>query len=70
MKTIHKAALFAAAIIIFTVACVYISITSSGPIILGSEMNTNGQVEYLCLGRGREASQLNSLEPRPRESFV
>tara|TARA_B100001778_G_scaffold329540_1_gene330694 strand:+ start:4467 stop:4637 length:171 start_codon:yes stop_codon:yes gene_type:complete len=22
----------------------------SGPVILGSELNTNGKVEYLCLG--------------------
>ncbi len=26
----------------------------SGPIVLGTEMNTNGLVEYLCLGRGCE----------------
>lgn len=66
MKTIHKAALFAAALITFIIACVYISITSSGPIILGSEMNTNGQVEYLCLGRGCEAGNLNRIEPAGR----
>lgn len=24
----------------------------SGPVILGSEMNDNGMVEYLCLGNG------------------
>ncbi|NCC22312.1 MAG: hypothetical protein EOM26_07600 [Alphaproteobacteria bacterium] len=27
---------------------------SSGPIILGTELNTNGLVEYLCLGVGCE----------------
>lgn len=26
----------------------------SGPIIIGTEMNTNGMVEYLCLGNGCE----------------
>lgn len=25
---------------------------NTGPIILGTEMNTNGHVEYLCLGNG------------------
>jgi len=28
---------------------------NSGSIILGTEMNTNGQVEYLCLGSGCES---------------
>ena len=28
----------------------FTAFASSGPLILGSEMNTNGQVEYLCLG--------------------
>jgi hypothetical protein len=28
----------------------FMAILNSGPIVLGSEMNTNGMVEYLCLG--------------------
>jgi|GEM_PF-3291950 len=31
-----------------------VALFSSGPIVLGSEMNTNGKVEYLCLGSGCE----------------
>lgn len=27
---------------------------SAGPIVLGTEMNTNGMVEYLCIGQGCE----------------
>lgn len=27
---------------------------STGPVILGTEMNANGLVEYLCLGTGCE----------------
>lgn len=29
---------------------IFTAFASSGPLILGSEMNTNGLVEYLCLG--------------------
>jgi hypothetical protein len=34
-------------------ACVTLAVAffSAGPIVLGSEMNANGTVEYLCLGR-------------------
>lgn len=28
---------------------------SSGPVVLGSEMNANGTIEYLCLGTGCES---------------
>lgn len=30
------------------------ALTAVGPIVLGSELNTNGLVEYLCIGRGCE----------------
>jgi len=29
----------------------------SGPIVLGTEMNTNGLIEYMCLGNGCEDVQ-------------
>lgn len=31
---------------------VFTAFASAGPLVLGSEMNTNGLVEYLCLGTG------------------
>jgi hypothetical protein len=31
---------------------IVLALHSSGPIILGTERNTNGLVEYLCLGSG------------------
>lgn len=33
---------------------------SAGPIIVGTEMNTNGMVEYLCLGNG--CNQLQDMD--------
>lgn len=50
----EAAALFGASIFLILIlslvgACVY-----SGPMILGTEMNANGTVEYLCLGNGCE----------------
>lgn len=29
-------------------------LTTTGPVVLGTEMNANGLVEYLCLGNGCE----------------
>jgi len=31
---------------------IYTAAASAGPIVLGTEMNTDGLVEYLCLGMG------------------
>ena len=39
--------------ILLLAVCMFISL-SSGPIILGTEKNTNGLVQYLCLGSGCE----------------
>ncbi len=36
------------------VGSIYGAAASAGPIVLGTEMNTNGLVEYLCLGMGCE----------------
>jgi hypothetical protein len=49
-----KAALFAVGLMCFLLVLV-VMLFSAGPIILGTEMNTNGQVEYLCLGSGCES---------------
>ena len=35
----------------FLLMCL-LAFSAYGPIILGTEMNTNGLVEYLCLGAG------------------
>lgn len=47
-------AVFLAFIFGVLLACLYIVYDNLEPIILGSELNTNGRVEYLCLGAGCE----------------
>ncbi|MCK6418646.1 MAG: hypothetical protein L6Q57_06905 [Alphaproteobacteria bacterium] len=49
-----SAYIFAA--MMFTSLLVFIAaaVISSGPIVLGTEMNGDGSLEYLCLGRGCE----------------
>ena len=47
-----KALFFCLSLIAFMIGGIGISIGSSGPVVLGTEMNTNGQVEYLCLFGG------------------
>lgn len=49
-----KASLFFAGLVITLIVCVTMAFASAPPIILGTEMNTNGVVEYLCLGNGCE----------------
>lgn len=44
------AVMLASSLILFIAAAVI----SSGPIVLGTEMNGDGSLEYLCLGRGCE----------------
>ena len=51
-----KALAFAALLCSVLVISICLSFMSSGPIILGTEMNTDGSVEYLCLGNGCENS--------------
>ncbi len=52
-----KAALFFIGLLITLIVCVTMAFASAPPIILGTEMNTNGVVEYLCLGNGCENLQ-------------
>lgn len=40
---------FLAVMMILTICNIFLH---TGPIILGTEMNANGHVEYLCLGNG------------------
>lgn len=46
----HKAVLFCTLMLCLVTFSFFFALTSSGPIVLGTEMNTNGMVEYLCLG--------------------
>lgn len=48
-----KAAIFAVFVVSLLLVSMVMALTS-GPIIVGTEMNTNGLVEYLCLGSGCE----------------
>lgn len=53
MNEATKAAFF----MMFIIGLIFVSflvILLSGPIVVGTEMNTNGLVEYLCLGKGCE----------------
>ena len=49
-----KIYLFGAFLMALFIGGLAVALLSSGPIVLGSEMNTNGKVEYLCLGTGCE----------------
>ena len=53
ISTLTKATLFGMFILVAIIANLIIAL-NSGRIILGTEMNTNGLVEYLCLGAGCE----------------
>lgn len=54
---IIQASLFFIALIVTLIIFMVVVITNSPPIIVGTEMNTNGLVEYLCLGNGCENLQ-------------
>jgi hypothetical protein len=62
MKNIYRArlrreicaGLFAFALLGFVGAAFGMAVLSAGPVVLGTEMNANGTVEYLCLGRACE----------------
>lgn len=44
------AALFSGFLLLGFLTCLFVACYSVGPVILGTEMNANGSVEYLCLG--------------------
>lgn len=54
-----SAALFGLVSLVFLCAMLVVIFSSSGPLVVGTEINPNGSVEYLCLGRGCE--DLNNL---------
>jgi len=41
-------------LLVLTIGSMLVFSFDSGPMILGTEMNANGTVEYLCLGSGCE----------------
>ena len=47
----QKSILFAMFLMTIFAMALLVSFRASGPLVLGSEMNTNGLVEYLCLGK-------------------
>ena len=46
--------LFGVVLGVIFLSALVIAFNSTGPIIIGTEMNTNGMVEYMCLGNGCE----------------
>ena len=59
-RDVAHAYMFGAALMAFLFLTIFMSVASSGPLVLGRELNTNGMVEYLCLGNGCE--NLNALD--------
>lgn len=53
-----KAVLFGVTLCAMLLSSLVIAFVSTGPIVLGTEMNTDGQVEYLCLFGGCERTSL------------
>jgi hypothetical protein len=53
-RDVRNAFFFCAGLCGVLVFLLGLSFVSTGPIVLGTEMNTNGLVEYLCLGLGCE----------------
>jgi hypothetical protein len=50
--------IFGTLVFVLMLASFFIGLRKTGPIVLGTEMNTNGQVEYLCLGKGCESGSI------------
>ncbi len=54
MTDIQKATLFATVMVAVVCVSFLTAMSSADPFVLGTELNTNGQMEYLCLGRDCE----------------
>lgn len=54
LSTKRNATLFAIFLLVLLATSLIAAFATAGPIVLGTEMNTNGLVEYMCLGRGCE----------------
>lgn len=53
-KSFYNAIGFFICIMAITLFCAVNAYKYSGPVIIGTEMNTNGTVEYMCLGNSCE----------------
>lgn len=51
-RQVLKGQILILALLLFVLGMLVVSLLDMGPIILGSERNGNGSVEYLCLGTG------------------
>jgi len=54
-KLVCKACLFSGFLLFVLAGTLIFVLGSNGPMILGTEINTNGLIEYLCLGNGCES---------------
>lgn len=53
-KTYCYATAYFMFLVLVVIFSTLLAASGSDPIVLGTEMNTNGMVEYLCLGKGCE----------------
>lgn len=51
------AGVFGLGLLTVFICALSLAVLSGGPFVLGTEMNANGTVEYLCLGLGCENFQ-------------
>lgn len=49
-----RAMLFSMFLMSFLIVSLFVVFMNSAPVVLGSERNTNGMVEYMCLGNDCE----------------
>lgn len=56
-RELLKASVFFMGMLMVFCFSIFVMFNASGPIVLGTEMNANGLVEYLCLGQGCEHLQ-------------
>ncbi len=48
---------FGFALVLLTAGAMGVAFSGAGSVVLGTEVNANGSVEYLCLGRSCENMQ-------------
>ena len=57
---------FGLLLVAFAMIVLVVAMASMGPVVLGTEMNANGLVEYLCLGNGCEHKTAMTWSDRAR----
>lgn len=53
-KRMLGACFFSASLALFLLSTFLFALIANGPVVLATELNPNGTVEYLCLGSGCE----------------